>query len=195
MSCDLSKEIWFLWEWGWRAPQRRGDYRKFWCHLLIVSSHILGTNLYIDILEQVAVPFSRESFQPGDRTWVFCTASRFFTIWATRGAPHIDIFVCLFRRSVVSDSLWPHGLQHARLPCPPPTPRACSNSCPSSQWCHSTISSCRPLLLLPSTFPAIRFFSNESVLCIYLLVKKRVTLLKFLSFDNDLYLVDQELYS
>ena len=43
--------------------------------------------------------------------------------------------------SVVSDSLWPHGLQHARLPCPSPTPRAFSNSYPSNQWCHPTISS------------------------------------------------------
>ena len=41
----------------------------------------------------------------------------------------------------MSDSLRPHGLQHARLPCPSPTPGACSNSCPSSQWCHPTISS------------------------------------------------------
>ena len=39
------------------------------------------------------------------------------------------------------DSLWPHGLWHARLPCPLPTPRACSNWCPSSRWCHPTISS------------------------------------------------------
>ena len=46
-----------------------------------------------------------------------------------------------FSHSVVSNSLWPHGLQHARLPCPSPTPRACSNSCPLSQWYHSTISS------------------------------------------------------
>ena len=46
-----------------------------------------------------------------------------------------------FSRSVVSDSLWPHGLQHAKLPCPSPTPGACSNSCPPSRWCHSTISS------------------------------------------------------
>ena len=38
-------------------------------------------------------------------------------------------------------TLWPHGLQPTRLPCPSPTPRACSNSCPSSQWCHPTISS------------------------------------------------------
>ena len=46
-----------------------------------------------------------------------------------------------FSRSVLSDSLWPHRLQHARLPCPSPTPRACSNSYPLSQWCHPTISS------------------------------------------------------
>ena len=46
-----------------------------------------------------------------------------------------------FSRSVVSDSLWSHGLQHARLPCPSPTLGACSNSCPSSRWCHPTISS------------------------------------------------------
>ena len=46
-----------------------------------------------------------------------------------------------FSCSVVSDSMWPHGLQHARPPCPSPTTRACSNSCPSSRWCHPTISS------------------------------------------------------
>ena len=46
------------------------------------------------------------------------------------------------------------------------SPRVCSNSCPLSQWCHPTISSCRPLLLPPSIFPSIRVFSNESVICI-----------------------------
>ena len=46
-----------------------------------------------------------------------------------------------FSGSVVSDYLQPHGLQHSRLPCPSPTPRACSNSCPLSQWCHPSISS------------------------------------------------------
>ena len=46
-----------------------------------------------------------------------------------------------FSRSVVSDSLWPHESQHARPPCPSPTPRVHSNSCPSSQWCHPAISS------------------------------------------------------
>ena len=43
--------------------------------------------------------------------------------------------------SVVSGSLWPHELQHTRIPCPSPTPRVCSNLCPLSQWCHPTISS------------------------------------------------------
>ena len=66
--------------------------------------------------------------------------------------------------SVVSDSSWPHGLQHARLSCPLPTPGVCSNSCPSSGWCHPTILSCHPLLLLPSVFPSIRVSSRESVL-------------------------------
>ena len=46
-----------------------------------------------------------------------------------------------FYSSVVSDSLRPHGLQHARLPCPSPIPRAYSDSCPSIRWCHPTISS------------------------------------------------------
>ena len=43
--------------------------------------------------------------------------------------------------SVTSDSVWPHGLQHARLPCPSPSPRACSDSRPLSWWCYQTISS------------------------------------------------------
>ena len=71
-----------------------------------------------------------------------------------------------FRHSVMSDSLRPNGLQHVRLPCPLPTPRAYSNSCLSSWWCHPTVSSCRPLLLLPSIFPSIGVFSNESTLSI-----------------------------
>ena len=48
--------------------------------------------------------------------------------------------VLQFSHSVMSNSLWPHGLQHSRLPCPSPTPGACSNSHPLSQWCHPTIS-------------------------------------------------------
>ena len=64
--------------------------------------------------------------------------------------------------SVVSNSFWPHGLQCSRLPCPSQSPRACSNSCPLSQWCHPAVSSSCPLLLLPSIFPSLKVFSNES---------------------------------
>ena len=54
--------------------------------------------------------------------------------WANHG------LLLLFSRSALSGSLWPHGLQHLRLPCPSLSPGVCSNSCPSSRWCHPTIS-------------------------------------------------------
>ena len=60
-----------------------------------------------------------------------------------------------FSCSVVSDSLQPHGLEHARPPCPSPTPGVHSNSCPSSGWCHPTISSSVvPFSSCPQSFPA-----------------------------------------
>ena len=64
----------------------------------------------------------------------------------------------------MSNYLQPHELQHARVPCPSPSPRDCPSSCPLSWWCHPTISSCHPLLLLLSIFPRIRVFSSESAL-------------------------------
>ena len=60
-----------------------------------------------------------------------------------------------FSHSVVSDSLWPHGLQHARPPCPSPTLGVYSDSSPLSQWCHPTISSSVvPFFSCPQSFPA-----------------------------------------
>ena len=77
----------------------------------------------------------------------------------------IYVLLLLFSREVVSYFLWPHGLQHARLPCPSLSPGVCSNSCPLSQWCCLTISSSVTLFsFLPSIFPNIRFFSNELTL-------------------------------
>ena len=74
-----------------------------------------------------------------------------------------------FTRSVVSDSLWPHGLQPAKLPCPSPTPGAYSNSCPLSWWCHPTISSSvvpfsSPLLSFPASGSCAmsRLFASDS---------------------------------
>ena len=69
-----------------------------------------------------------------------------------------------FSYSVMSDSLRPHGLQHTRLPCPSPTPRACSNSCPWSQWCHPTISSSViPFSCCLQSFPASGSFQMSQV--------------------------------
>ena len=72
-----------------------------------------------------------------------------------------------FSHSVTSNSLQAHGLQHARLPCQSPTPRACSNSCPLSQWCHPTISSsvipfssCLQSFPASGSFPMSNFFAS-----------------------------------
>ena len=72
-----------------------------------------------------------------------------------------------FSHEVMSDSLRPHGLQHARLPCPSLSPWVCSNSCPLSWWCHPTISSSvTSFSSCLQSFPSIRVISNELTLCI-----------------------------
>ena len=75
--------------------------------------------------------------------------------------------VVQFSHSVTSDSLWPHLLQYASLPCPSPIPRAYSNSCPSSRWCHPTISfyvvpfsPCLQSLPASGSFPRHQFFTS-----------------------------------
>ena len=85
--------------------------------------------------------------------------------WWTRIALELTISSVQFSHSVVSDSLRPHESQHARPPCPSPTPGVHSDSRPSSQWSSSHLILCRPLLLLPPIPPSIRVFSNESALC------------------------------
>ena len=85
----------------------------------------------------------------------------FFLVTSLSGLGSVQ-FSC----SVVSDSLRPHGLQHARLPCPSPTPRACSNSCTSSRWCYSTVSSsvvpfsCLQSFSESGPFPMSQFFAS-----------------------------------
>ena len=69
-----------------------------------------------------------------------------------------------FSRSVVSDSLQPHGLQHTSSPCPSPIPRVYSNSCPLSGWCHPTISSTVvPFSSCLQSFPASGFFQMSQL--------------------------------
>ena len=117
---------------------------------------LLGSSVYgisqARILEWVFIHFSRGSFRSRDQTQVSCSAGGFFIVWATKKAKWVtkgqivyDLTLMKsfssvqFSCSVMSDSLWSHGLQYARLPCPSPTPGACSNSCPSSLWSHSII--------------------------------------------------------
>ena len=135
------------------------------------------------ILEWVAMPSSRGSSQPRDCTQVSCIAGGLFPIRATREALNILLktfgisWISLehmlvdtgywfyfrnritfssvqFSCSVVSESLRPHELQHARPPCPSPTPRVHSNSCPSSQWCLPAISSSVVPFFCPQSLPA-----------------------------------------
>ena len=88
--------------------------------------------------------------------WCKKNNKQFFYYWSI-----IALGSARFSCSVVSDSLQSHGLQHARLSCPPPTPGAYSNSCPSCRWCHPTISfSVVPFSCLQS-FPASRSFSTS----------------------------------
>ena len=89
-----------------------------------------------------------ESSLEGTEKWP-TEAEAFKLFWITPGVCQTNLgfliqcvwVVVVFSHSVVSNSLWPHGQQHARLPCPSPFPRIFFNSCPLSQWCHPTISS------------------------------------------------------
>ena len=109
------------------------------------------------ILEWIAIPFSRGSSWPRDRTWISHIAGRFFTIWTINSVQ--------FGGSVMSSSWW---LQHTRPLCPSPTPGAYSNPCPSSRWCHPTtltsiipFSSCLQSFPPSGSFPMSQFFASS----------------------------------
>ena len=89
------------------------------------------------------------------------TTNRSFTsfFFHTKSSTSCIFMLLLFSSSVMSNSLWPHGLQHARLPYSSPSPGVCSNSCPLSRWCHPTISSSdAPFSSCPQSFPALGSF-------------------------------------
>ena len=77
---------------------------------------------------------------------------------------YIPLSSVQFKQSVLSDSLWPHELQHDRLPCPSPTPGVHLGSCPWSPWYHPAISSSVVPFSPAPIHPSIRVFSNESTL-------------------------------
>ena len=81
----------------------------------------------------------------------------------------------LFSPPVMSDSFWPHGLQHTRPLCPSPSPKVCPSSCPLHQWCHPAISSSDALFFCPQSFPAytisnLKFSLTLTILKIYILL-------------------------
>ena len=115
-------------------------------------------------------PLACGVFPDQGSTHVPCTGSRILNHWTTREVLDLIYYLLIqsitsvqFSCSVVSDSFWPHGLQHARPPCPSPTPGVYSNSCPLSRWCHPAISSSVIPFSHLKSFPA-SVFSNESVL-------------------------------
>ena len=147
-----------------QSPLEKSESSEWWWFLTDwvarkwISSRRHDTHLFLEML-CILFPF-------GDyKWWVFVNAS--IGISSCNGCgvvlhesspfwpPSFIFSVSQFSHSVMSDSLWPHGLQHARPPCLPPTPGIYSNSCPLSQWCHPTIlSSVIPFSSDLQSFPA-----------------------------------------
>ena len=115
------------------------------------------------ILEWVAISSSRGSFWPRDQTQVSWIGR-----WTLYHLSHRSLRLkgAFYLLSSVTDSLRPRESRHARSPCPSVTPRVHPNPCPLSWWCIQHLILCNPLLFLPSIFPSIRVFSDESSLLI-----------------------------
>ena len=159
----------------WSSPVPAPSWRFPWgtplCHVgdrsLVTCSKKPSPfwhRLFLPTLSQESLPhYSVPSIIACVLTWsylVLCISAA--------PPPHWNTPFTQFSPSVVSNSLWPHGLQHTRPPCPSPTPRACSNSCPLSQWCHPTISSstipffsCLQSFPASGSFPMSQFFTSD----------------------------------
>ena len=149
-----------------------GYIYTFSCHIsyLIISKSMywITFSLYLSVNNAIAIYFC-VSIWPLGRfvkrrevvSYPLILSFKDFNIYLVQCEDNATIlkatvqFSCL----VVLDSLQPHGLQHAGFPCPSPTPRTCSNSCPLSRWCHRTISSSVVLFSsFPQSFPASESF-------------------------------------
>ena len=180
-----------LWSRCWREPPKglgaQGDCamnlqcRAACPHLLACCSPLERIQVALCLIHPVlCVAYSSRSLRFSVSLWgpLFVPASQ----WVMSGTllcPYLQIETqqwflekahqcsVQFSCSVMTDSLWPHGLQHASLPCPSPTPGAYSNLCPSSQWCHPTISSsiipfffCLQSFPASGSFPMSQFFTS-----------------------------------
>ena len=145
--CVSCQRVWSLYPW----PVLDSPYH-LWRHLRKFSKHSI-TKVHLEFepwLSELNLNFWQCGGQIPASKKTQCTA------WTRNTVTDNEL---LFSCSVLSDSLWPRELQHARLPCPSPTPRVCSDSCPLSQWCRLTISS-SVTPFSSSIFPSIRVFSS-----------------------------------
>jgi len=130
---------------------------SLWPYGLQLTSLLYPQSFQARILELVAISLSRGPFGLRDQTSIACASfiGRLILYhWIIWEAPSIQ-----FNPSVMSDSLQPHESQHARPPCPSPTPGVHSDSRPSSQWCHPAISSSVvPFSSCPQSLPASESF-------------------------------------
>ena len=114
-----------------------------------------------------------------------CSTPGFPVLPLVKLSPEVCPSSCLlssvqFSRSVMSDSLPPHGLQHARPPCPSPTPRVHSNSCPLNRWCHlTTSSSVVPFSSHLQSFPASGYFPMSQLWWCHPTISSSATLFTF----------------
>ena len=144
--------------WGWKCSVSW----LYWCHSLIVMVDCISGRWYH--WRKLGKRYIGSYYSP-KCTWIYnylqknlikkkkTTSQELSASSDSKTFPH-SIWL-LFSSSVVSDSLGPHGLQHTRLLCPPPTPGVCSSSCPLSLWCHPTISSsATPFSFCLQSFPA-----------------------------------------
>ena len=138
--------VWIKTNWNIPKEMRIPDH-----HTCLLRNLYAGQEASVRTdMEQVTVSKLGKEYDKA----VYCHRAYFTNIQSV-----LFLFSCL----VMSNSLWLHGLQHTRIPCPSLSPRVWSNSCPLNQWCHPTIPpAVIPFLLLPSIFPSIRVFSNDS---------------------------------
>ena len=109
----------------------------------------------------LVIPFLLHFILPWFSYVAYYHAIQYYQLYSCQ---FLVIFLLLSSTSVMTDCLWHHGPQHTRLPCPSTYPRACSNSCPSSQWCHPAISSSVvPFSSCPQSFPASGSFQMSQL--------------------------------